>query len=77
MAREGQFDWRVDVDAEIASAADAICRAYGMTKAQFTEKVFSDVINKVAHRHMLLARQARGNALLSEPVGTVSEFGAL
>jgi hypothetical protein len=77
MATEGKNDWRVEIDNDVASAADAICRAYGMTKAAFTEKVFADVINKVAHRHMLIQRQARGNALLSEPIGSVSDFGAL
>lgn len=77
MADETKNDWRVSIDNDIADAAWALCGAYGMTKAEFTEKVFADVIKKISHRHIELQRRIRGNPLLSEPVGIPSEFGGL
>lgn len=77
MATEGKVDWRIEIDKDIGEAAGAIAGAYGMTRAQFTEKVFSEVINKIAHRHIEIQQRMRGNPLLSEPVGTASEFGGL
>lgn len=77
MATEGKVDWRIEIDKDIGEAAGAIAASFGMTRTQFTEKVFAEVINKIAHRHISLQQRIRGNPLLSEPAGQAPELGGL